>query len=316
MATSNGAAAPTGYKAVNITEAQKLEMINKYEAFCFDLDGTLWMGNTVIPGAAEVIDLLRYNSKKVYFVTNNATHSRSSMLKKFQSLGLKANLEEMFGSAYAAASYLKNKRFTKKVYVVGEEGIMDELAAVGIKAVGGPNDKAASIDFAGDPHLEVDKEIGAVVVGLDRNINYYKIQYALTCLLENPGCLFIATNTDSRGNFSTKQEWAGAGAMVGALIGASEAEPLVVGKPSSFLLDTICRQGELTKDQICIVGDRLDTDVLWADRNGCGSLLVLTGVTSKELVESPDNKIIPTYVTNTVGDLLTVKDKLSSCVIC
>eukprot|EP00798_Chlamydomonas_sp_ICE-L_P028985 gene28985-32174_t len=281
-----------------ITEQEKMDLINKYEAFVFDLDGTLWTGNVAVPGASEVVDLLRYNGKRMYFVTNNATYSRSSMLKKFQLLGIKANLEEMFGSAYAAANYLKNKRFTKKVYVIGEEGIMDEMAAVGIKAVGGPNDKGLAavrgpndegltVDFSGDSHINADKEIGAVVVGLDRNISYFKIQYALTCLLENPGCLFIATNTDSRGNFSTKQEWAGAGAMVPArqsqcLLAspppcASEAEPVVVGKPAPFLLDTICRQSGLSKDQICVVGDRLDTDVLWAERNGCGSLLARHG---------------------------------------
>ena len=59
--------------------------------------------------------------------------------------------------------------------------------------------------------------------------------------------------------------------------GASEAEPVVVGKPSPLLLDVICRQGGISKEQVCVVGDRLDTDVLWAERNGCGSLLVLTG---------------------------------------
>ncbi len=94
------------------------------------------------------------------------------------------------------------------------------------------------------------------MVGLDFSINYYKIQYALTCLLENEGCEFIATNTDSRGNLTVDQEWAGAGCCVGALIGASEAEPVVVGKPSSFLLDTICRASGLPKEKICIVGDR------------------------------------------------------------
>eukprot|EP00195_Chlamydomonas_chlamydogama_P005338 CAMPEP_0202890220 /NCGR_PEP_ID=MMETSP1392-20130828/715_1 /ASSEMBLY_ACC=CAM_ASM_000868 /TAXON_ID=225041 /ORGANISM="Chlamydomonas chlamydogama, Strain SAG 11-48b" /LENGTH=310 /DNA_ID=CAMNT_0049573757 /DNA_START=74 /DNA_END=1006 /DNA_ORIENTATION=+ len=299
-----------------ITEDEKLEMIQKYQAFVFDLDGTLWKGSTLIKGATELLDLLRYHGKKVFFVTNNATMSRAAYLKKFQSLGLKAQQDEIYGSAYAAAAWLKQKKFQKKVYVIGEYGIVDEMASVGIRTLGGPEDAGKYVDFSsGDPHMEVDREVGAVVVGLDRGINYYKVQYALTCLLENPGCMFIATNTDSRGNFSQAQEWAGAGTMVGALIGASEAEPLVVGKPSSFLLDTICKTANIGKEQVCIVGDRLDTDVLWGNKNGCGTLLVLTGVTSEELLKSPDNKIVPTYYTETIGDMLSIKDKLSSCVI-
>ena len=125
--------------------------------------------------------------------------------------------------------------------------------------------------------------------------------------------------------------------MVGALIGASEAEPLVVGKPSSFLLDTICRASGLSRPQICVVGDRLDTDVLWGNKNGCGTLLVLSGarlsvksrrtscidagcligsgVTSEALLKSPGNKIFPTHYIDSVGDLLTIKDRLSYCVI-
>lgn len=298
------------------TEEEKLAILNKYSVFVFDLDGTLWKGTTLIPGAAEVLELLRYQGKKLFFVTNNATLSRQAYLKKFQALGLKGSLEEIYGTAYAAAAYLKSKRFQKKVYVIGESGLMDEMASMGIEAIGGPNHADKKVDFSsGDPHMDVDKEIGAVVVGLDYHINYYKVQYGLTCLLENKGCHFLATNTDSRGNFTVNQEWAGAGAMVGALIGASEAEPIVVGKPSGFLLETICRASGIEKEQMCIVGDRLDTDVLWGNRHGCGTMLVLTGVTSESLLKSPENKIFPTYYINTIGDLLTVKDKLSYCVI-
>ncbi|KAG1677902.1 hypothetical protein FOA52_001320 [Chlamydomonas sp. UWO 241] len=309
----------------------KLEILANYVAFVFSLDGTLWNGNELVPGVSEMLDLLRYQGKKLFFVTNDATLSRQSHLKKFQALGLKVSLEEIYGSAFAAAAFLKSKKFQRnlttaaaaaaccrcrRAYVVGEAGLMEELRGMGIEALGGPGDAKAEVDFrVGEPYVEVDPDVGAVVVGLDRHLNYYKVQYSLTCLLENKDCLFLATNTDSRSNFSQRQEWAGAGTMVGALIGASEAEPLVVGKPSPLLLDSICRASGLTKDQMCIVGDRLDTDVLWGSRNGCGTLLVLSGATSEAMLLAPDNKVHPTYYMDSIGAMLTIKDKLSACVI-
>uniref|UniRef100_A0A7R9VZM5 Phosphoglycolate phosphatase n=1 Tax=Chlamydomonas euryale TaxID=1486919 RepID=A0A7R9VZM5_9CHLO len=254
--------------------------------------------------------------KKVFFVTNDATLSRQGHLKKLQAMGLKASLEEIYGSAFAAALFLKSKKFQRKAYVIGEGGLMEELRAMGIPALGGPADATAVVDFdADEPFVDVDPDVGAVVVGMDRGLNYYKVQYSLTCMLQNKDCMFLATNTDSRSYFSMTQEWAGAGTMVGALIGASEAEPLVVGKPSSFLLDTICRASGVAKEQMCIVGDRLDTDVLWGNRSGCGTLLVLSGATSEAMLKSPENKVHPTYYLDNIGGLLTIRDKLSSCVV-
>lgn len=302
------------------SDEEKLKLFTDYSAFLFDLDGTLWLGDRLVKGAAEVMDLLRTQGKKVFFVTNNSSMSRQTCLKKIQSLGIKASVDEVYTSSFAAASYLKGKKAMKgkKVYVLGEAGIVDELTGVGIEAVGGPADASKTVDFTPgkDPVMHVDREVGAVVAGLDRGINYYKVQYGLTCLLENEGCLFVATNTDSRGNFSMDQEWAGAGATVGALIGASEAEPMVVGKPSPFLLDAICNKSGLQRNQLCIIGDRLDTDILWGSRHGCGTVLVLSGITSEAYLKSPENKIYPTHYIDSVGDLLSVKDKLAyACII-
>ncbi|GAX82325.1 hypothetical protein CEUSTIGMA_g9754.t1 [Chlamydomonas eustigma] len=294
----------------------KLEILHKHSAFIFDLDGTIWKGTQLIPGASEVLNLLRYQGKRIFFVTNNSTLSRKAFLQKCIGLGLKVNIDEIYNSAYAAAAYLKTKNFQKKVYVIGERGIIEEMHSVGLEAVGGPDDADAKVDYSkGDPYMEVDEEVGAVVVGWDRNINYYKLQYGLTCLLENQDCLFIATNTDARSPLSTNQEWVGGGAMVGALIGASELDPIVVGKPASFLLDVICRTSGLSCSQICVVGDRLDTDILWGNKNGCGTLLVLSGVTSEASMLDSDNKIYPSYFIDSIGDLLSVKEKLSYCTV-
>ena len=255
--------------------------------------------------------------KRVVFVTNSASKSRKEVLQKLIGLGVKAYIDEIYTAAFAAAAYLQQKRgFSsgkKKVYCIGEKGLVDELNALGITTLGGPadNNKQIKILDDGDPVMDVDPAVGAVAVGVDQGINYYKIQYGLTCLLENKGCEFIATNTDSRGNFSVDQEWAGAGASVGAMIGASEMEPVVLGKPSPFLLDAICNKYGVPRNKCCIIGDRLDTDILWGQKYGCTTILVLTGITSLDHLHDPNNKITPTGYIKSISDLLAVKGKVS-----
>lgn len=150
-----------------------------------------------------------------------------------------------------------------QVYIVGEVGIQEELDMVGIKHSGGPADADKKVVLSKGMFLEHDHDVGAVVVGFDRNINYYKIQYATLCIRENPGCMFLATNTDAVTHLTDAQEWAGNGSMVGAIRGSTKREPTVVGKPSGFMLDNIAKKFNIRKDQICMVGDRLDTDVLF-----------------------------------------------------
>merc|ERR1711988_1024961 len=130
----------------------------------------------------------------------------------------------------------------KKVYVVGEIGILEEFDLMGVNYIGGPEDAGKQIDLSPGQYMEHDKDVAAVVAGFDRNINYYKIQYATLCLRENPGCKFIGTNLDAVTHLTDAQEWAGNGSMVGAIKGSSGKEPTVVGKPAPFMLDYICKE--------------------------------------------------------------------------
>ncbi|KAK8914566.1 hypothetical protein KSP39_PZI023952 [Platanthera zijinensis] len=214
------------------------------------LPGVIWKGDKLIDGVPEALRALRsmvismfslkitvlelhwagnwiliamgmtcMQGKRLVFVTNNSTKSRRQYARKFASLGLDVNEDEIFSSSFASAMFLKLNNFPrdKKIYVIGEEGILEELELAGFTGIGGP--------------------VGAVIVGLDQYINYYKLQYATLCIRENPGCLFIATNRDAVGHLTDLQEWPGAGCMVAAVCGAVQKEPVVVGKPSTFLMD-------------------------------------------------------------------------------
>ena len=265
-------------------------------------------GDSIIEGVPETLTKLRALGKKCYFVTNNSTKSRAGYKSKFDSLGLAdiVSADSIFSSSFAAAAYLDLHDFKatgKKVYIIGEVGIQDELDLLNIPYIGGPDDKDKVANFAPGSIVEHDTNVGAVIVGLDRNINYYKIQYAQLCINENHGCLFIATNTDAVTHLTDAQEWAGNGSMVGAIKGCTGREPIVVGKPSPLMIDYLCNKLQLSdRKRICMVGDRLDTDVLFGTENGLQSLLVLSGVTSEAKLLSDDNTITPDYYTDSIAD--------------
>ncbi|XP_048325151.2 phosphoglycolate phosphatase 1A, chloroplastic isoform X2 [Ziziphus jujuba] len=261
------------------------ELIDSVETFIFDCDGVIWKGDKLIDGVPETLELLRSKGKRLVFVTNNSTKSRKQYGKKFETLGLNVNEEEIFASSFAAAAYLKSINFPKDKKEDGEK----------------------KIELKPGFRMEHDENVGAVVVGFDRYFNYYKVQYATLCIRENPGCLFIATNRDAVTHLTDVQEWAGGGSMVGAISGSTQREPLVVGKPSTFMMDYLATKFGITKSQICMVGDRLDTDILFGQNGGCKTLLVLSGVTTLSMLQNPKNTIQPDFYTNKISDFLSLR---------
>lgn len=143
----------------------------------------------MIDGIPETLAKLRAAGKKMFFVTNNSTKSRAGYKKKFDGLGLNdVPAEEIFSSSFAAAAYLEQIKFKdtgKKVYIIGEVGICEELDLIDVPYIGGPADSNKQPDMGSGGMLEVDEDVGAVVVGFDRNVNYYKIQYAQLCINEH-----------------------------------------------------------------------------------------------------------------------------------
>ncbi|CAJ1387597.1 unnamed protein product [Effrenium voratum] len=299
-----------------LSKAEKLQvpgfLVNNVDIFIFDCDGVIWRGDSIIPGIPQVITQLRAQGKRLFFVTNNSTKSRAGYQSKFTSLGLDVQPEEIFSSSFAAAAYLEQTKFKdtgKKVYIIGEKGISEELDLVGIPWLGGEGDKGKEPNMGSGGKVEVDHDVGAVVVGFDRHISYYKLQYAQLCLNELPGCEFIATNTDRITHLTEAQEWAGGGTMVAAVSGCTGREPTLVGKPAPLMIDYIAEKyGISDRSRICMVGDRLDTDIAFGRNNGLKTCLTLSGVTSEdELLERMPRKkgtegIQPDVYVDTIND--------------
>lgn len=272
----------------------------------FDCDGVLWRGEEEVPGAREAVNRARERGLQTAFVTNNSTKSRREYADKFRKLGMGAvSEEEIFPSSAMVASHLSSLGYgpasRKSVYVVGEEGLTEELEAVGIRAEGGQRDANKLPDFSQGSRLDPPDEVGAVVVGLDRSFTYYKLQRAVASIRER-GARFIATNYDAVAHLTAAQEWSGAAAMVKAIEASAEKVPEVVGKPNGHAFKHLEHAFNVPAHEMCMIGDRLDTDIAFGLHHGMQTLLVFSGVTTPQLLK--ESSIRPHFQAESVAALL------------
>ncbi|KAF9001193.1 HAD-like domain-containing protein [Cyathus striatus] len=284
-------------------------LLDKYDTWLFDCDGVLWRGEKLIEGVVEVLHLLRTRKKKVIFVTNNATKSRKSYKGKFDQLGVEAHVDEIYGSAYAAAVYISsviNLPKTKKVYVIGMGGLEEELREEGVAYTGGTDPADNTLESFSLANFTLDPDVGAVVCGLDTKINYTKISKAFQYLTRNPDCHFVVTNEDSTYP-SAEGLLPGAGSVSAPLRYAVGKAPVCTGKPSSTMLDCVKAKVNFDPKRTIMVGDRLNTDILFGQNGGLSTLLVMTGITSEADISGPNaSLIVPDFVTQSLGDFRAV----------
>lgn len=247
-------------------------LADRYDAFLFDLDGVLYRGADPVPAAAEALTRLRAAGKRVAFVTNNASATPSSVAQRLGGAGVEANVEEIETSALATAALLAERGVTS-AFVVGEVGIKEALTQVGIRVVGAEQG-----------------EVEVVVVGLDRTADYDSLRAA--AMLIDRGAAFIATNPDGSFPAPGGVRWPGAGALVAAVEATTDAKAEVVGKPNAPIFRAaLARAGG---GEPLVVGDRIDTDIAGAAALGWDSMLVLTGISTRD--EAARSATPPTYI--------------------
>ncbi|MBU0591708.1 HAD-IIA family hydrolase [Candidatus Micrarchaeota archaeon] len=246
------------------------------KAVVFDLDGTLFVGKTPIDGAKEKLEELRRKGKQIIFLTNAGTRSRKGVAEKLNAMGFEANEKEVYTSSYLLAKYVTTKYKKKKVFVVGEQGIIDELKLVGV-------------EFS-----EEDADI--VVGGLDRKFTYEKLAKAL--ILLDGGAELIGTNGDS--TYPTEHGlMPGAGSVIAAIECASGKKAHLIGKPNICAIEIIEKEHGVNRNEILVVGDRLNTDIKFAKACEVKSALVLTGVSRKKDIK----EIKPDYILKSIVEL-------------
>ena len=254
-------------------------LADPYDAILLDLDGVLYRWPEPIPGAADAVAALRKAGKRIAFVTNNSSRTPAQVAERLASVGVEAEPEEVITSALATATILA-ERGTGSAFVIGEEGLLEALADVGIRVVKAPSD-----------------EVDAVVVGFDRGADYTKLKDA--AVLVQRGVALVASNADPSFPAAAGESWPGAGALLAAIETTTGMRGEVFGKPEAPLFERALASAGGGRP--LVVGDRLDTDIAGASRLGWDSALVLTGEARREDVESSPWK--PTFVIADLADL-------------
>ncbi|KAJ7984710.1 hypothetical protein DPEC_G00357580 [Dallia pectoralis] len=286
------------------------QTLDSVDSVLFDCDGVIWRGDQAIPGASDVINLLKKTGKQVFFITNNSTKTRKMYADKLALMGFNVTEDEVFGTAYCSAMYLKNvSKLQGKVYLIGSNAMRQELEKVGIQQMGvGPDPiSGGQSDWANVP---LDPEVKAVVVGFDEHFSYMKLNRALQ-YLNNPNCLLVGTNTDTRLPLEGGKAVPGTGCILKAVETAAQRQAQIVGKPNHFMYDCVASQFALDRDRCLMVGDRLDTDILLGSNCGLKTLLTLTGVSTLADAEAHQNSgcpqrlgMVPDYYVESIAELL------------
>ena len=230
-----------------------------YRGFMFDLDGTVYLGERLLPGAQAAVAALRAAGRRLCFLSNKPIASRADYAVKLTRLGIPTDVEEVINSSYVLARWLDGETPGARVFVIGEPPLIAELERAGLKPVDGP-------------------EADWVVVAFDRTFDYRKLDVALQAVTRH-GARLVGTNPD-RTCPVEGGEIPDAAGMIGAVEGVTgrRVEP-IVGKPSPITLAVALERLGLTAGECVIVGDRLETDIAMGKAAGLATILVLTGIT-------------------------------------
>jgi len=258
--------------------------VNNYEGYFFDLDGTVLLGDRLLPGVKDAIDWLRSAGKQVRFLSNTTVRTRKECLDRLSGLGLEARLHEIVTAAYVSAVYLGEIEPEPIVLVVGEAAVSRELEERAVAVTDRP------------------EEATHVLVGMDMSFDYVKLHRAMKAVRR--GAKMIAANPDPNcpvpGDV-IPDTWP----LVKAIEAASGVEPsAVIGKPSAYYAAKVLEESGLTGERCLMIGDRLETDVLFGEANGMATALVLTGVASASDAER--SPIRADYVWSSMEQFLSI----------
>jgi len=251
----------------------------RYDGYIFDLDGTIYLGERLISGAKEVVAWLRSHGRRLVFLSNKPLEPGSSYAAKLTRLGISATAEDVLTSTQALMHYLRERHPGARLFVIGEKALLDEFRGEGFTLV------------------QAVEEIEVVVAALDRTLDYAKLNTAHQALVR--GAHFLATNGDR-----TCPVEGGAipdcAGVIAFLEATSERQvELIAGKPSANILNAAVARLGVPKERCLMVGDRLATDMTMGQRVGMDTALVLTGVTTREMLAQ--SELRPTYVLESVA---------------
>jgi len=262
----------------------------RYAGYIFDLDGTIYLGDDLLPTAAETIARLRELDRRLLFLSNNPTKAPADYVAKLDRLGIPVAVDEVLNTVATMTDWLLRHHPSATVFPIAEAPLITALSAAGI----GISDDPGQIDI--------------VIASYDRTFDYRKLQIAFDAIAVHKRARLVATNPDRFCPFPNGQGEPDAGAIIGAIEGCTGVKcEQNVGKPDPFMLDAALTRLGLAASDCLMVGDRLTTDIRMAVDAGMDSALVLTGETTRAMLASTPPAVHPTFILDRLDALLPAR---------
>lgn len=251
----------------------------KKRCFVLDMDGTVYLGDKLLPGTKTFLAVLAEQNKDYLFVTNNSSRDRFYYARKLNRLGISMLPDKILTSGHATCRLLRRESPDLRLDIIGTEYLIREFEAAGF-----------TID---------EKRPDMVLLGFDRTLTYDKL--IRLCDHVRAGLPYVATHPDY--NCPVEKGYIpDVGAMMALVKASTGREPdRIVGKPNIDIIDAICAYTKRDREELAIIGDRLYTDIATGNNAGITSILVLSGESKEgDLADSP---FMPDYVFNDIGEL-------------
>jgi HAD superfamily hydrolase (TIGR01450 family) len=253
-----------------------------FAGYIFDLDGTVYLGDALLPTAGETLNTLRRLGARTIFISNNPTHPRSDYAEKLTRLGVPTPVDDILTSTLVLVRFLQGRMPAARLFVIGEQPLRDALSDAGFELVE-------------DAH-----RVQAVIASFDRTFVYRKLQIAFDAI--RLGARFFATNPDRYCPVPGGGE-PDCASIIAAIEACTNSQvEAVVGKPSHYMVDAALELMALPAADCLMAGDRLETDVYMGHAAGMSTALMLTGTTSPGALAA--SSIQPTYILHQLGELL------------
>ncbi|MCG6568197.1 HAD-IIA family hydrolase [Tessaracoccus sp. ZS01] len=258
-----------------------------YDAYVFDLDGTIYLGDDLLPGAKRVIEELREAGRVVKFLSNNPTKDPQQYQAKLERLGLPTPLEDIANTVVTTTRWLLDHHPGAALFVIGEEPLQRALREAGFRLTEDP------------------AEVDIVVASYDRRFDYRKLQIAFDAIWFHKRAILIQTNPDRFCPFPGGRGEPDCAAITAAIEACTGVKCQVsLGKPSALMVEAALGDDEVDLSRSLMIGDRLMTDIQMAIDCGMPSALVLTGESTVDDVLAQPEHNRPTYIVERIDQLL------------
>ena len=249
-----------------------------YEGYLIDLDGTIYRGSEPIPAGRRFVEQLQARQIPFLFLTNNTTKTPETVANRLANeFSIHVGPETVYTATLATIDYLNDANKGKKVYVIGEPGLIEPILAAG--------------------YVWEEETPDYVVVGLDTDVTYEK--FVVATLAIQKGATFIGTNPDK--NIPTERGLLpGAGSVIAMIEASTEQKAIYIGKPEAIIMEKAVETLGMEKANVLMVGDNYTTDILAGINNGIDTLLVLSGFTQK--ADVPTLPVPPTYLVDSLDE--------------